>query len=73
LAFKDYKLVCKEWQACPIGEGAVNPLAGKLVSQKLPRDILISIHIEYVSGDDILGKTVAAMKADLATVRKWLV
>lgn len=71
--FKDYKLVGKQWQACPIGEGAVNPLAGKLVSQKLSKDIPISIHIEYVSGDDILGKTVAAMKADLATVRKWLV
>lgn len=69
--FKDYKLVGKKWEACPIGEGVVNPLAGKLVS-KLPNNIPIAIHIEYVSGGDVVGKTVAAMKNDLATVRKWL-
>jgi sugar phosphate isomerase/epimerase len=69
--FKDYKLVGKKWEACPIGEGVVNPLAGKLVS-KLPNNIPIAIHIEYVSGGDVVGKTVEAMKNDLATVRKWL-
>lgn len=69
--FKDYKLVGRKWEACPIGEGAVNPLVGKLVS-KLPNNIPISIHIEYVSGGDVVEKTVAAMKNDLATVRKWL-
>jgi len=70
--FKDYKLVGKQWQPCPMGEGAVNPLAGQLVSRKLPEDIPISIHIEYIGGGDIVAKTVAAMKADLATARKWL-
>ncbi len=70
--FKDYKLINKKWEACPIGEGAVNPLAGKLVTQKLPNNIPISIHIEYVSGQDVVAKTVAAMKNDLATVKKWI-
>jgi sugar phosphate isomerase/epimerase len=70
--FKDYKLVGKQWQPCPIGEGVVNPLAGKLVTQKLAKDIPISIHIEYVNGGDVVGKTVAAMKNDLVTVKKWL-
>lgn len=69
--FKDYKLVGKKWEPCPIGEGVVNPLSGKLVS-KLPSNIPISIHIEYVNGDDILTKMVEATKNDLATVKKWL-
>jgi len=70
--YKDYKLNGKKWQPCPIGEGAVNPLSGKLVSEKLSKDIPIAIHIEYVSGGDVVAKTVEAMKNDLATVRKWL-
>lgn len=70
--FKDYKLNGKNWDACPIGEGLVNPLAGKIVSQKLPNNIPISIHIEYVKGGDLVAKTTAAMKNDLATVKKWL-
>jgi sugar phosphate isomerase/epimerase len=69
--FKDYKFVGKKWEPCPIGEGVVNPLSGKLVS-KLPNHIPISIHIEYVNGDDIVTKMVEATKNDLATVRKWL-
>ncbi len=70
--FKDYKLSGKNWVACPIGEGAVNSKAGKLVSKKLPKEIPISIHIEYVKGGDVVKKTVEAMSNDLATVRKWL-
>lgn len=70
--FKDYKLNGKQWTACPIGEGVVNPLAAKLVSQKLAKDIPISIHIEYVNGGDVVAKTAEAMKNDLATVIKWL-
>ncbi len=70
--FKDYKLVGRNWEACPIGEGVVNQRAAKLVSQKLPNNIPISIHIEYVTDGDIVGQTVAAMKNDLATVKKWL-
>lgn len=70
--FKDYKLNGKQWQACPLGEGVVNPNAAKLVSQKLPNDIPISIHIEYIKGGDLVPKTITAMKNDLATLRKWL-
>jgi len=70
--YKDYKLSGKKWEPCPIGEGVVNPLSGKLVSQKLSKDIPIAIHVEYVSGGDVVTKTVEAMKNDLATVKKWL-
>jgi len=70
--FKDYKLVGKNWEACPIGEGVVNPLSGKLVTQMLPKEVPVSIHIEYVNGGDLMKKTVEAMANDLATVRKWL-
>jgi sugar phosphate isomerase/epimerase len=69
---KDYKLENGTWQACPIGEGMVDPLAGKLISKMLPKEIPISIHIEYVNGEDVVARTVEAMKSDLATVRKWL-
>lgn len=68
--YKDYRLEGKTWNPCPIGEGVVNPKSGKLVS-KLPPDVPISIHIEYVSGGDV-AKTVEAMRNDLATVKKWL-
>lgn len=70
--YKDYKLVGKNWQPCPIGEGAVNPKSGELVSKMLPNDVPISIHIEYVNGGDVVKKTVEAMGNDFATVRKWL-
>jgi hypothetical protein len=70
--FKDYRLSGKTWSACPIGEGVVNPLAGKLVTKLLPPEVPISIHIEYAGGGDVPGKTVEAMANDLATVRKWL-
>ncbi len=71
--FKDYKLVGKNWKPCPIGEGSVNPKAGKLVSKMLPKEMPVSIHIEYVrGGEDVVEKTVEAMGNDLATVKKWL-
>lgn len=71
--FKDYKLVGKKWEACPLGQGAVNPKSGKLVSKMLPKDIPISVHIEYrKSGSDIVRKNIEAMSNDIATVKKWL-
>ena len=70
--YKDYKLVGKTWQPCPIGEGAVNPRSGKLVTKMLPKDVPISIHIEYIKGDDVVQRTVEAMANDVATVKKWL-
>ncbi len=70
--FKDYKLNGRNWSACPIGEGVVNPDAGKLVSKTLPKEVPVSIHIEYVKGGDVVKKTVEAMGNDVATVRKWL-
>lgn len=48
-----------------------DPFARKLVSKMLPKEIPVSIHIEYVRGPDVASRTVAAMKNDLATVRKW--
>lgn len=69
--FKDYKTDGKNWQACAIGEGAVDPQAGKLVSKLLPPEIPISIHVEYIR-DGGVEKTVAAMAKDIATVRNWL-
>ena len=68
--YKDYRLEGKTWNPCPIGEGVVNPKSGKLVA-KLPPEVPIAIHIEYVR-DGNVAKTVEAMKNDLATVRKWL-
>lgn len=68
--YKDYRLEGKTWNPCPIGEGCVNAKSGKLVG-KLPPEVPIAIHIEYVKGGDV-AKTVEAMKNDLATVRKWL-
>ena len=70
--FKDYKLEGRDWQPCPIGQGCVRPEAGKLVSKLLPKDVPISIHIEYVKGGDVVAKTVEAMSNDVATVKKWL-
>lgn len=68
--YKDYRLEGKTFNPCPIGEGVVNPSTGKLVS-KLPKEVPIAIHIEYIR-DGNVAKTVEAMKNDLATVRKWL-
>ena len=68
--YKDYRLDGKTWNPCPIGEGVVNAKSGKLAA-KLPPEVPISIHIEYVKTGDV-AKTVEAMKNDLATVRKWL-
>lgn len=70
--FKDYKLTQGGWEACPIGEGVVDPAAGKLVSEMLPKNTPISIHVEYVEGKNVEARMVEAMKKDLATVRKWL-
>lgn len=68
--YKDYRLEGKTWNPCPIGEGVVNSRSGKLAA-KLPPDVPIAIHIEYVK-DGNVAQTVEAMKNDLATVRKWL-
>jgi len=68
---KDYKLVGKQWQPCPVGEGQVNPMAGKLVSKMLPMEVPVSIHVEYV-GNAGVKETCDAMRKDIATVRKWL-
>ena len=69
--FKDYKEVNGSWQACPLGEGAVDPSAGKLVKQALPKEIPISIHVEYVKNGGV-KQTCDAMAKDVATLRKWL-
>ena len=69
--FKDYKVSGKKWQACPLGQGMVDPNAGKLVSKMLPKDIPISLHIEYMKGND-QKQLIAAMKNDLTTLKKWL-
>jgi sugar phosphate isomerase/epimerase len=45
--YKDYRLDGRTWKPCPIGEGVVNPSSGKLVA-KLPPEVPIAIHIEYV-------------------------
>ncbi len=72
--FKDYRLNGRQWEACPLGEGIVNPKAGALVKQLLPAGTPVSLHVEYVggSGEERVAKTFAAMKADLATLEKWL-
>lgn len=70
--FKDYRIQGKQRQACPLGEGMVDPLAGKLVTKLLPLKIPVAIHIEYVKGGDVVKNTVAAMAKDLDTLGKWL-
>ena len=70
--FKDYRLDGRQWNACPLGEGSVNPKSAALVRQLLPATTPISIHIEYVSGKDHVARTLDAMKNDVATLRKWL-
>jgi len=72
--FKDYRLDGRQWNACPLGRGVVNPKAGALVRSLLPPTTPVSLHIEYIggSGEERVNKTFEAMKADLATLEKWL-
>jgi len=71
--FKDYKVSGKKWQACPLGEGMVDPKAGKLVTKWLPKDIPISLHVEYLKRTGQENKPlIDAMQKDLATLQKWL-
>lgn len=71
--FKDYRLDGRQWSACPLGEGFVDPKAGRLVRELLPAGTPVSLHVEYIGGGgDRVAKTFAAMKADLATLAKWL-
>ncbi len=69
--FKDYQVSGKKWQACPLGQGMVDPKAGKLVSKMLPKEIPISLHIEYMKGKGS-KLLIEAMKNDLATLQNWL-
>ncbi len=69
--FKDYKVSGKKWQACPLGQGMVDKKAGKLVSKMLPKEIPISLHVEYMKGKSN-QQMIEAMSQDLTTLRKWL-
>ena len=72
--FKDYKPEGRNWNPCPLGQGAVSPKSGALVRELLPPDLPFSLHIEYIggSGDERVKGTLQAMKNDLATLAKWL-
>lgn len=72
--FKDYRANGRQWDACPLGEGMVNPKGGALVKELLPATTPISLHVEYLEseGEARVAKTLEAMKHDLATVRSWL-
>jgi sugar phosphate isomerase/epimerase len=72
--FKDYRLDGRQWNPCPLGQGIVNPKAGALVKALLPAGTAVSLHVEYIggSGEERTRKTFEAMKADLATLEKWL-
>lgn len=72
--FKDYKLDGRRWQACPLGEGVVDPKAGELVRSLLPPGTPVSIHVEYTggTGDERVERTLAAMRNDLETLESWL-
>jgi sugar phosphate isomerase/epimerase len=72
--FKDYRLKGRQWEACPLGQGVVNPKAGLLVKQLLPAGTPVSLHVEYVggTGEERIQKTFEAMQADLAMLAKWL-
>ncbi len=74
LYFKDYRLNGRQWDACPLGQGIVNPKSGALVRELLPAGTPVSLHVEYIggSGEERTRETFAAMKADLATLEKWL-
>jgi len=72
--FKDYRLQGRQWQACPLGEGVVNPKAGELLGQLLPATTPVSLHVEYIGGpaETRAARTLAAMRADLTTLAAWL-
>lgn len=72
--FKDYRLDGRQWNPCPLGQGIVNPKSGSLVKALLPAGTPMSLHVEYVggAGEERMKKTFEAMKADLATLEKWL-
>jgi sugar phosphate isomerase/epimerase len=72
--FKDYRLDGRQWNPCPLGQGIVNPKSGLLVKVLLPAGTPVSLHVEYIggSGEERVKKTFEAMKADLATLEKWL-
>lgn len=72
--FKDYRLDGRQWNPCPLGQGIVNPKSGSLVKALLPAGTPVSLHVEYIggSGEERVKKTFEAMKADLATLAKWL-
>lgn len=72
--FKDYRLNGRQWSACPLGQGVVQPRAAALARQLLPATTPISLHIEYItgSGETRVRDTIAAMKTDLATLNGWL-
>jgi sugar phosphate isomerase/epimerase len=74
LYFKDYRLQGRQWQACPLGEGVVNPRAGELVGQLFPPSTPVSLHVEYLGGPEETRseRTLTAMRADLATLATWL-
>lgn len=72
--FKDYRLGGGQWGACPLGEGVVSPLSGRLVSELLPEEVPVSLHVEYVGGggEDRVRATLKAMAEDLQTLRGWM-
>ncbi len=72
--FKDYRPEGRQWHACPLGEGAVNPKAGAIVTKLLPAQTPVSLHVEYIggSGEERVAKTLEAMQVDLRTLAKWL-
>jgi len=72
--FKDYRANGRQWDACPLGEGAVNPKGGTLVRELLPATTPISLHVEYLenAGQSRVPKTLEAMKGDLSTLGGWL-
>jgi len=72
--FKDHRLDGRQWNPCPLGQGIVNPKSGSLVKALLPAGTPVSLHVEYIggSGEERVKKTFEAMKADLATLEKWL-
>jgi sugar phosphate isomerase/epimerase len=72
--FKDYRLDGRTWDACPLGEGIVNPQAGAMVNELLPATTPVSLHVEYVAGggDARVSATLEAMAKDLKTLAGWL-
>lgn len=71
--FKDYRPDNRNWQACPLGQGAVDPRSAGLVNELLPPTVPISLHVEYVrAGDGVVERMLAAMREDLATLKTWL-